>query len=217
MNDEITPILIAQSGPLRGQRWGLDDDELVIGRDTDCDVAVRENTVSRRHAIIFRAGREWKIDDNSKNGTYVNEERVEGPIVLRDGDVISIAAAVQIAFVGSDVTVPLDLPTQESGRRMRVDIDARRVWCVNKELLPSLSKPQYRLLVLLYLNPGDVCTREEVIRAVWPDQIGAAVTEQSIDALVRRLRDRLIECDSEHQYVETVRGHGFRLDNPLHS
>ena len=214
MNDEITPILIAQSGPLRGQRWGLNDDELVIGRDTDCDVAVRENTVSRRHAIIFREGREWKIEDNSKNGTYVNQERVVGPVVLRDGDVISIAAAVQIAFVGSDVTVPLDLPAR-SDRRMRVDIDARRVWCVNRELLPALSKPQYRLLVLLYLHPGDVCTREEVIRAVWPDAIGAAVTEQSIDALVRRLRDRLIECDPEHQYVETVRGHGFRLDNPL--
>ena len=214
MNDEITPILIAQSGPLRGQRWSLNDDEFIIGRDTDCEVAIGENTVSRRHAVIFREGREWMIEDNSKNGTFVNEERVEERVVLCDGDVISIAAAVQIAFVGSDVTVPLELTVRRDGR-MRVDIDARRVWCANKKLLPALSKPQYRLLVLLYLHPGDVCTREEVIRAVWPDVIEEGVTEQSIDALVRRLRDRLTECDQEHQYVETVRGHGFRLDNPM--
>jgi DNA-binding winged helix-turn-helix (wHTH) protein len=32
---------------------------------------------------------------------------------------------------------------------------------------------------------------------------------------VRRLRDRLAEVDSEHAYIVTVRGHGFRFDNPI--
>ena len=214
MNDEINPILIAQSGPLRGQRWSLGGDPVIIGRDTNCDLAVRENTVSRRHAVVFRQGREWILEDSSKNGTYVNEQRVGEPVTLHDGDVISIAAALQIAFVGSDATVPLDMPPRHD-RRMRIDVDARRVWCSGNEMTPALSKPQYRLLVLLYMRVGDVCTREEVIRAVWPDVVGEGVTEQSIDALVRRLRDRLAECDPEHPYVETVRGHGFRLDNPL--
>ena len=213
MNDEITPILIAQSGPLRGQRWTLAESPLIIGRDTNCDLAVREHTVSRRHAVIFRDGSDWMLEDSSKNGTYVNEQRIDEPVALRDGDVIAIAAAVQIVFVGSDATVPLDMPLRQD-RRMRVDLDARRVWCAGEELTPALSRPQYRLLILLYLQSGDVCTREEVIRAVWPDAVGAGVTEQSIDALVRRLRDRLGECDPEHRYVETVRGHGFRLNNP---
>jgi DNA-binding response OmpR family regulator len=39
------------------------------------------------------------------------------------------------------------------------------------------------------------------------------VSEQAIDALVRRLRDRLAELDPDHRYVVTVRGHGFRLEN----
>ena len=43
---------------------------------------------------------------------------------------------------------------------------------------------------------------------------GMGVSEQAIDALVRRLRDRLAEVDEGHQYIVTVRGHGFRLDNP---
>jgi DNA-binding response OmpR family regulator len=81
------------------------------------------------------------------------------------------------------------------------------------EVEPSLSAPQFRFLELLYENAGRVCTREEVINAVWQDEDGVGVTEQAIDALVRRVRDRLEELDPEHQYVATVRGHGFRLDN----
>ena len=37
---------------------------------------------------------------------------------------------------------------------------------------------------------------------------------QALDALVRRLRDRLATIDSGHSYIVTVRGHGLRLDNP---
>jgi DNA-binding response OmpR family regulator len=36
-----------------------------------------------------------------------------------------------------------------------------------------------------------------------------------LDALVRRLRDRLGDNDPDHDYVITVRGYGLRLDNPL--
>jgi DNA-binding winged helix-turn-helix (wHTH) protein len=74
--------------------------------------------------------------------------------------------------------------------------------------------PQFRFLELLYQRAGQVCTREEIIKVVWPEAIGSdGVSEQAIDALARRLRDRLSELDSDHQYIVTVRGHGFRLEN----
>ena len=211
---DISPVLIAQSGPLRGQRWVLSETDLSIGRDSDCDIVVADSTVSRRHAIITKRDSDWLIEDMSKNGTYVNDKVVRGSIKLNDGDFVSIATSVQIAFVGSDATVPLDINDSQE-RRMELDVQSRRVWCAGNELLPLLSRPQYRLLVLLYGNIGDVCTRDEVVEAVWPDVLGEGVTEQSIDALVHRLRVRLDVCDPEHQYVETVRGHGFRLNNPV--
>ena len=214
MADEISPVLIAQSGPLRGQRWVLAETRLVIGRDSECDIVVADNTVSRHHAVITKQEDGWLLEDTSKNGTYVNEKSIDSIKILNDGDFISIATAVQIVFVSTDATVPLDI-SYEQERRMSLDAHSRRVWCNGKELLPLLSKPQYRLLVLLYGNIGDVCTRDEVVDSVWPDVLGEGVTEQSIDALVHRLRDRLDECDPYHQYVETVRGHGFRLNNPL--
>ena len=214
MADEISPVLIAQSGPLRGQRWILSKTRLVIGRDSECDIVVADNTVSRQHAVITKQDGDWLLEDSSKNGTYVNEKSVDKIKILNDGDFISIATAVQIVFVGTDATVPLDI-SYEQERRMSLDVHSRRVWCNREELLPLLSKPQYRLLVLLYGKIGDVCTRDEVVDSVWPDVLGEGVTEQSIDALVHRLRDRLDECDPHHQYVETVRGHGFRMNNPL--
>ena len=51
------------------------------------------------------------------------------------------------------------------------------------------------------------------VETVWADAVGEEVSEQAIDALVRRLRDRLAEIDPGWQYIVTVRGHGFRLDN----
>ena len=100
------------------------------------------------------------------------------------------------------------------GTRLRLDPESRQVFIFDGELDPPLSLPQYRLLELLFTSQGGVCTRDEVVEAVWPDAMGDGVSEQAIDALVRRLRDRLSELDPEFQYVVTVRGHGFRLDNP---
>ncbi len=81
-------------------------------------------------------------------------------------------------------------------------------------LNPPLSLAQFRLLQLLDEADGAVCSRDEIVEVVWPGTEGIGVSEQAIDALVRRLRDRLAELDS-HNYVVTVRGHGFRMDNPL--
>jgi DNA-binding response OmpR family regulator len=67
----------------------------------------------------------------------------------------------------------------------------------------------------MYENPERVVTRDQIVEGVWPDSEGEGVSEQAIDALVRRLRERLSEIDPEQSYILTVRGHGFRLNNPM--
>jgi DNA-binding response OmpR family regulator len=59
-----------------------------------------------------------------------------------------------------------------------------------------------------------VVKRQDLIRAVWNDEDAVGVSEQALDALVRRLRDRLVDLDPDYAYIITVRGHGLRLDNP---
>ena len=71
-------ILIVRSGPTAGARYLVDGDVTSIGRHPEADVFFDDVTVSRRHAEITRAGREFEIiDQRSLNGTYVNGERAD--------------------------------------------------------------------------------------------------------------------------------------------
>ena len=91
---------------------------------------------------------------------------------------------------------------------------SRRVWVNQQQLVPPLSAQQFKLLWLLYENQGQVITRTDLVSAVWGEEQAAGVSDQALDALIRRLRDRLNALDSQHQYIDTIRGHGVRLDNP---
>jgi DNA-binding response OmpR family regulator len=146
----------------------------------------------------------------------VNGVQLKGTHLLEDGDQISLALAIRLQFIGTGATAPRQsvVPADITGGRLRIDPEARRVFINNAEIDPPLSPPQYRLLELLYTSGERICTRDKVVETVWPDVIGEGVSEQAIDALVRRLRDRLAEIDPQWQYIITVRGHGFRLNNP---
>lgn len=210
------PILIIQDDKNPTQHWVMEKDEVVAGRDEECDLTLANRQISRHHIRFFKQGDVYFVQDlDSKNGTWVNGLPLKGTRELRDGDEIHVALVIRMRFIGSGATSPLttQAPAYMLGR-LRLEPDTRRVFIRGKEVLPPLSLPQYRLLELLYVNTGRICTREHVIETVWPEAIGEGVSEQAIDALVRRLRDRLAELDPESQFILTVRGHGFRLDNP---
>jgi hypothetical protein len=209
------PVLIVVEGPLAGQQWVMHGQSLTIGRGGHCNVVLPERRVSREHVRIWREGAKCYVEDlNSKNGTHINGARLEGQAELQEGDELQIALCVRLKFVGSEATVPLSLDAGESSVGLRLDEHTHQVVINGQVLAPQLSLHQYRLLRMLYQLQEGVCTRDDVVNAVWPDAQGEGVSEQAIDALVRRLRDRLAELDTEHQYILTVRGHGFRLEQP---
>lgn len=214
MNEK--PVLVAREGQLVGQRWTIENEEFIIGRGHDCQIVLPERQVSRHHAkIVFEDGRYYVHDLDSKNGTHLNGQQVEGKAALQDGDEIQIALCVKLVFVGTDATIPLTFepPTQEGA--LTIDEAQRAVIVQGKELDPPLSLAQFRLLELLYKADGAVVSRDDIVEVVWPGTDGLGVSEQAIDALVRRLRDRLAEVD-DYNYIVTIRGHGFRLDNEPH-
>jgi DNA-binding response OmpR family regulator len=98
--------------------------------------------------------------------------------------------------------------------RLLVDFRSRQVWVNNKQLNPPLSAQQFLLLFCLYENEGKVISRNDLIVSVWGSEQSSGVSEQALDALIRRLRDRLNEIAHEFVYIVTVRGHGIKLDNP---
>ncbi|MFA9401962.1 MAG: FHA domain-containing protein [Anaerolineales bacterium] len=214
---EEVPFLIAPDGELQGTRWPLVNSTFLIGRGEDCDLVLLDRQVSRHHARIHRTAEGYVIEDlGSKNHTHLNGVRIESKVVLQDGDEIQVALAVRLNFIGSEATLPLSV--DEAIRfgigRLRMEVQAHRVWVNEQEIDPPLSPPQFRLLELLYKS-SRIVTRDEIASHVWPGTDGIGVSDQAIDALVRRLRDRIFEVDSECKYVITVRGHGFRLENPI--
>ncbi len=214
------PAIAVVDGEHRGEQWLLDEDSMTLGRGEECDIVIPLRQISRQHIRFRRNGAEYTVEDMaSKNGTWVNGTRLEGSTGLMPGDEISLARSVTLKFVGAGNTITLtsNIPpiiATSSSTRLKLDTEARRIFVLGQEVDPPLSLPQYRLLELLFMNMGRVCPREEVVGIVWPEAVGDGVSEQAIDALVRRLRDRLTELDPDHQYIITVRGHGFRLDNP---
>ncbi len=210
------PVLIINATDVAQQHWIMERDDIKIGRGNECDLTLDERQISRQHIRIFRDDNQFYVEDlNSKNGTWLNGNQMKGTRVLADGDEIHLALVIRVQFVGSGATTPLPYDPPESlGGRLRLDQEARRVFIGDEELDPPLSLPQYRLLELLYNHVGRICTRDEVVETVWPEAMGEGVSEQAIDALVRRLRDRLADIDPDRQYIVTVRGHGFRMENP---
>lgn len=206
-------MLVAQEGPLNDQRWQLVR-TVVLGRDSTCDIVIPDRQVSRYHARITLTPEGTILEDlGSKNGTHCNGTALTGPLVLQDGDIVQIALAQKFQYLTSDATMPLTEGTVRSGRLM-VDARSRRVW-INQQLLePPLSAQQFKLLWVLYENQGQVISRPDLIAVVWGEDQSAGVSEQALDALIRRLRDRLASLDPAHQYIGTVRGHGVQLDNP---
>ncbi len=212
------PVLIGQSGPLNGERWVIEG-ELVLGRDASCDIIISDRQVSRFHARVSRTEEGVLLEDlGSKNGTFLNGARVEEPMVLSDSDVVQVSVAQHFVFLSSDATVPLEMDAlPEKGaakRRLYLDTRSRRVWLSGQELVPPLSVPQFRLLQILYEQPGEVVERQDLIDFIWGQEESIGVSEQAFDALVRRLRERLEMTDPGQNYIVTVRGHGLRLDNP---
>ena len=213
-------MLIIENGQMAGQRWLIDNDCVIIGREADtAHLMLPERQVSRRHAKIERTPNGFVLTDlESKNGTYLNGKEVREPQLLQDGDEIQIALCVKIAFVGSDATAPLNARPISQGMRaitrgIRLDKESRRVFIAEQELEPPLSVQQYRLLELLIDADGALVSRQEIVERVWEGENAYGVSEQAIDALVRRLRDRIAERDPDHEYIVTVRGHGLRFEN----
>ncbi len=206
-------LLIWKDGDLIKDQWVLHDteEEIVVGRATECTISIPVRWISRTHAILRRSQGQFYLEDaGSKNGVFVNGLRVLKPHPLNDGDVIQLAPGLDLIYVDSEATAPLP------GRidwGLRVDAAERQVYVHGQLLTPPLSTQQYALLAQLAEQPGKVYSRAEIIEAAWPDEMPEGITDDAIDALVRRLRQRLAELDPERNFIVTVRGYGFRLED----
>jgi pSer/pThr/pTyr-binding forkhead associated (FHA) protein/S1-C subfamily serine protease len=121
------PSVTVGSGASAGQQFAVQN-ELSIGRE-EADITLDDDQVSRRHALLRRAGRELEVSDTgSSNGTYVNGQRIDGSKRLSDGDSIRVGnTSLAVVLPGRRAIATEESPTLvvtgggDSGKRFPID------------------------------------------------------------------------------------------------
>jgi hypothetical protein len=206
---EGPPAALVGQGPVAGERFLLDRPLTVIGRAEDCDVRLHDPNASRRHAEVRRESWRYLISDlGSLNGTHVNGQPVSDPHQLQHGDTILIAS-VPLRFEDPNATVPVPREVLRQAH-LPVWVDAARgaAYAFGRPL--DLTPKEYSLLALLYERAGDLCDKDEIAHAVWPEYDGV-VMDYNIETLVSRLRQKLTQAGTSAEAVVTVKKRGYRL------
>jgi pSer/pThr/pTyr-binding forkhead associated (FHA) protein len=199
MTIESSPYLRDPSGKEHELEQGITR----IGRDVENEIVLVTKRASREHAHILRDGRHTSVEDkNSTNGTYLNGERIQGKVILRDGDKIGVG---EVTFIFYDPeTTTRETPFPE----LDVNLTAGEVR-INRQLV-TLSPKEFTLLGYLYQNRGKVCSKDEIGRSVWVEyQTG--IYDYQIENLVRRLRTKIEIDPNAPQLLITMRGLGYKL------
>ncbi|MFO7743013.1 MAG: winged helix-turn-helix domain-containing protein [Anaerolineae bacterium] len=189
-----------------GREHALGDDLITIGRAVENDVVVTSRRVSREHARLRREG--WRVileDLGSTNGTFLNGERVLDPVELRDEGRIRIG---DVTFVFHDPAITIrETPFPD----LDVDVTAGVVRLDRRRI--DLSAKEFALLAYLYQRRGQICSKDDIGLAVWPEYDGE-VYDYQVENLVHRLRQALEPDPSAPQLLVTVRGLGYKLIAP---
>lgn len=75
--------------------------EVILGRESTCDFPINDQTVSARHARLSYHQHQWWLEDlASTNGTYLNGETVNAPVVITHGDNLRLGQVGVIVSIG---------------------------------------------------------------------------------------------------------------------
>jgi DNA-binding response OmpR family regulator len=92
----------------------------------------------------------------------------------------------------------------------RLDGAARRVFLNGRDL--TLTSTEFNLLEFFLTHTGRAYSREQLLESVWGEQ--RFVTPRTVDVHVRRLREQIEEQPENPRYLTTVRGFGYRFEEP---
>ena len=194
----------------------LDQQSCVLGKPPGADIAIDNPYVSRRHAEIVLQGSRFQIRDlGSKNGTFVNGQRLEGEGQwLQSGDRVGLAherVVLRFQQWGITTTMPLMPSADVAVADLVVDPRSREAWVQGKKLEPPLSRKEFDIMNLLYQRRGEACSKEEIASKGWPERSEGDIGDQDIEQYIRHLRLRIESDPSRPHYILTVRGYGYKL------
>src|SRR5688572_27487855 len=191
-----TPRLIALQPDVQPAQFSLTEDGCTLGRASTCDIVVPRSLVSRLHARIEWVDGRFQLRDlGSVNGTYLHGRLLHEPHLLAHHDLIGLGdATALLSFADPDAT-------QMSGDRLRYDARQMRFYLAQQPV--ELTPHQFRLLLHLYQNRGQVCSREQCAEAIWGPDYTPGNDATPLDRLISTTRQALRQIDPTVQVIET--------------
>ena len=214
-----------------GKVFTLNKPSTVVGRltsQTKPDIELNDEVVSRRHIeIVSKDNKYWIKDLGSTNGTMLNDDRiVTGNLyMLKHNSKIGLglegtSAHIVLVFKESEDTNIIHRNKEEYiGNKYSaipavawLKIDERKKDVIIDGEKKKLSKKEYDLLLFLYKNTGNVCSRDEIIESVWPESKDpSAISDATIDQLIHRLRERVEPDPTSPSRIISKKSFGYML------
>lgn len=132
-------LVVLTPGKQEGKVVPIPQGEFHIGRDPQCHLRPSNPVISKRHCTLLSRGEQFFVVDlKSTNGTYVNEERVNGEKELAEGDLLKVGPLHFCIHIEKNAGVdrPTPLPPSKGSSPAADDMDA-----IAAELLGAQDEP----------------------------------------------------------------------------
>lgn len=223
--DKSSFLMVERGNPYeRGDIIQLTRPIMILGRkgkQWDPDITFDNVFVSRKHAaLMYKNGRFFIKDLNSKHGTFVNQERLapNGEVPLQHGDMVALAGdliLLSFSILSMDETMDIT-PLMRQMRVVEasggVTLDPFKQEFVIGEDVYAFSEKEYKCIELLIHHKGQFVSKEQLKLEVWPERsysIGEIpdVSAEELNALIYRVRKK-----TRHIFtIESIRGKGYIL------
>ena len=132
-----------------------------IGRHPICDITLNDTLCSRQHSEVFLSGTEWIVRDlESRNGTFVDKERVEGNWPLQHRQVIHVGNSALVFMLersdlpgGSEVDTVFLIDTQKTRIRGQAPSESVRP---DTSIISEVESSRYRLETMSDARQGEL-------------------------------------------------------------
>lgn len=224
-------FIVVKSGDAEdiGKTFTLNKPVAVVGRRTSQnkpDIELNDEVVSRQHIeILLKDEKYWVKDLGSTNGTMLNDDRIiAGNLYeLKHNSKIGLgvegtAAHTMLVFKESEGTNIIHKKESPAGKRdkalkvawLEINEGKKEVLVDGKE--KKLSKKEYELILFLYKNAGNVCSRNEIIEEVWSESKDpSAISDATIDQLVHRVREKVEPDPAKPLRIISRKAFGYML------
>jgi hypothetical protein len=212
-----------------GKIFTLNNPYTVVGRRTSQnkpDIELNDDVISRRHMeILLRDDKYWVKDLGSTNGTMLNDDRIIAGNLYELKHNCKIGLGVEgtsartvLVFKESEDTNIIHGKGPQAGKHgavpavpwLKIDEGKKEALVDGKQ--KKLSKKEYELILFLYKNAGNICSRDEIIEAVWPESKDpSAISDATIDQLIHRLREKVEPEPAKPSRIISKKAFGYML------